>query len=137
MLRRLPVTLLAGLAIFPIVFANGLSPAEGPGLIFATLPVAFGQMPGGAILGPMFFVLMAIAALTSAIIILEAKKTKMQDRIRALRTSTCRASMVVFLVASILLQFAQAEWTDLTTFSVSVTIEGLLSCVLALRDIGS
>ena len=65
------VALLAGLAIFPIVFAHGLSPAEGPGLIFATLPIAFGQMPAGAILGPMFFLLMAIAALTSAITILE------------------------------------------------------------------
>jgi NSS family neurotransmitter:Na+ symporter len=65
------VALLAGLAIFPIVFANGLSPAEGPGLIFATLPVAFGQMPAGAVLGPMFFILLAIAALTSAITILE------------------------------------------------------------------
>jgi NSS family neurotransmitter:Na+ symporter len=65
------VALLAGLAIFPIVFANGLSPAEGPGLIFATLPVAFGQMPAGAVLGPMFFMLLAIAALTSAITILE------------------------------------------------------------------
>lgn len=65
------VALLAGMAIFPIVFANKLSPAEGPGLIFATLPVAFGQIPGGAIIGPLFFLLMAFAALTSAITILE------------------------------------------------------------------
>ena len=65
------VALLAGLAIFPIVFAHGLSPAEGPGLIFATLPIAFGQMPAGTVLGPLFFLLMAIAALTSAITILE------------------------------------------------------------------
>jgi NSS family neurotransmitter:Na+ symporter len=65
------VALLAGLAIFPIVFAHGLSPAEGPGLIFVTLPIAFGQMPAGVILGPLFFLLMAIAALTSAITILE------------------------------------------------------------------
>lgn len=65
------VALLAGLAIFPIVFAHGLSPAEGPGLIFATLPIAFGQMPAGIVLGPLFFLLMAIAALTSAITILE------------------------------------------------------------------
>lgn len=73
------VALLAGLAIFPLVFANGLSPAEGPGLIFATLPVAFGQMPAGAILGPMFFILMAIAALTSAITILETIVSVIED----------------------------------------------------------
>ena len=73
------VALIAGLAIFPIVFAHGLSPAEGPGLIFATLPVAFGQMPGGNILGPLFFVLMALAALTSAITILETVVATVED----------------------------------------------------------
>ncbi len=73
------VAVLAGLAIFPIVFANGLSPAEGPGLIFATLPVAFGQMPAGAVLGPMFFLLMAIAALTSAITIMETIVSVVED----------------------------------------------------------
>ena len=73
------VALIAGLAIFPIVFAHGLSPAEGPGLIFATLPVAFGQMPVGAILGPAFFVLMALAALTSAITILETVVASIED----------------------------------------------------------
>lgn len=73
------VALIAGLAIFPIVFANGLSPDEGPGLIFATLPVAFGQMPAGAVLGPMFFLLMAIAALTSAITILETIVSSIED----------------------------------------------------------
>jgi NSS family neurotransmitter:Na+ symporter len=73
------VALLAGLAIFPIVFAHGLSPAEGPGLIFATLPVAFGQMPAGVVLGPLFFVLMAIAALTSAITIMEAVVATLED----------------------------------------------------------
>ena len=73
------VAMLAGLAIFPVVFANGLSPAEGPGLIFATLPVAFGQMPAGAVLGPMFFLLLAIAAVTSAITILETIVSVIED----------------------------------------------------------
>ena len=73
------VALLAGLAIFPIVFANNLSPAEGPGLLFATLPVAFGQMPAGNVLGPLFFLLMAIAALTSAITILETVVASIED----------------------------------------------------------
>jgi len=73
------VALIAGLAIFPIVFAHGLSPAGGPGLIFETLPIAFGQMPGGAILGPLFFVLMAFAALTSAITILECVVATVED----------------------------------------------------------
>ncbi len=73
------VALISGLAIFPIVFAHGLSPAGGPGLIFETLPIAFGQMPGGTILGPLFFVLMAFAALTSAITILECVVATVED----------------------------------------------------------
>ena len=73
------VALIAGLAIFPIVFAHGLSPDEGPGLIFETLPIAVGQMPGGAILAPLFFVLMALAALTSAITILECVVAAVED----------------------------------------------------------
>ncbi len=73
------VALLAGLAVFPIVFGHGLSPAEGPGLIFATLPVAFGTMPAGGVLGPLFFLLLAIAALTSAITIMETVVAAIED----------------------------------------------------------
>lgn len=65
------VALLAGLAIFPLVFANGLEPGSGPGLIFVTLPLAFGQMTGGVIFGTLFFALLLVAALTSAISMLE------------------------------------------------------------------
>lgn len=65
------VALLAGLAIFPIVFAFGLEPNGGPGLVFVTLTIAFGHMPGGQIFGALFFVLLTVAAWTSAISILE------------------------------------------------------------------
>jgi len=65
------VALLAGLAIFPIVFANGLEPGAGPGLIFQTLPIAFGQMPGGTFFGSLFFVLLVFAAWSSAISLIE------------------------------------------------------------------
>jgi NSS family neurotransmitter:Na+ symporter len=65
------VSILAGLAIFPIVFSHGLAPDSGPGLIFETLPIAFGDMPGGAFFGTLFFVLLLFAAWTSAISLLE------------------------------------------------------------------
>ncbi|MEJ2059588.1 MAG: sodium-dependent transporter [Gammaproteobacteria bacterium] len=65
------VALLAGLAIFPLVFAEGLQPDAGPGLIFKTLPIAFGSMPGGEEIGTLFFVLLVFAAWTSAISIIE------------------------------------------------------------------
>lgn len=65
------IALLAGLAIFPIVFAYGLTPTQEEGLVFITLPIAFGQMTGGLIVGSLFFFLLSIAALTSSISLLE------------------------------------------------------------------
>ena len=74
------VALLAGLMIFPIVFANGLDPGSGPGLIFRTLPTAFADMPGGAVFGVVFFILLAFAAVTSIIAIIEPIVAFAEDR---------------------------------------------------------
>ena len=65
------IAMLAGLAIFPLVFANGLTPGDGPGLVFNTLPLAFGQMTGGVFFSTVFFVLLSFAAWTSAIGLME------------------------------------------------------------------
>ena len=65
------VALLAGLVIFPIVFANNLEPGAGPGLIFQTLPIAFGQMEAGILIGTLFFVLLVFAAWSSSISLIE------------------------------------------------------------------
>jgi neurotransmitter:Na+ symporter, NSS family len=65
------VALVAGLSIFPVVFANGLEPAAGPGLLFQTLPLAFAQMPAGIWFGGLFFVLVLFAAWSSSISLLE------------------------------------------------------------------
>ncbi len=65
------VAILSGLVIFPIVFANGLDPMAGPGLIFEALPLSFGNMPGGVFFGTLFFLLVGFAALTSAISLME------------------------------------------------------------------
>ena len=65
------VALLAGLMIFPLVFGNDLDPGSGPGLIFQTLPIAFAGMPGGTIFGTAFFILLAFAAVTSLIALIE------------------------------------------------------------------
>lgn len=61
----------AGLAVFPIVFANHLEPGAGPGLLFVTLPIAFGQMPWGSFFGALFFLLVIIAAWSSSISLIE------------------------------------------------------------------
>ena len=65
------IALIAGMAIFPLVFASGLEPGSGPGLLFETLPIAFSDMWGGAFFGTGFFVLVSIAALSSSISLIE------------------------------------------------------------------
>ncbi|MEX0951995.1 MAG: sodium-dependent transporter [Gammaproteobacteria bacterium] len=65
------VAIMAGLAIFPLVFSFGLEPGQGTGLIFQTLPIAFGQMPYGGLFATLFFVLLMFAAWTSSISLLE------------------------------------------------------------------
>lgn len=65
------VAIMAGLAIFPLVFTYNLEPGSGPGLIFVTLPIAFGNMPYGQIFSIAFFVLLLFAAWTSSISLLE------------------------------------------------------------------
>lgn len=74
------VALMAGLAIFPLVFQYGMEPAAGPGLVFATLPLAFAQMPGGDILGPVFFILLVIAAWTSSLSMIESVVEWLQEK---------------------------------------------------------
>jgi NSS family neurotransmitter:Na+ symporter len=83
------VALLAGLMIFPLVFANGLDPAAGPGLIFRTLPTAFADMPGGSVFGALFFVLLAFAAVTSLIAIIEPIVAYAGDRWGMRRRDGC------------------------------------------------
>ena len=66
------VAIISGLIIFSFVFATqGIEPSAGPGLMFISLPVAFGAMPGGVLIGSIFFVLVSIAAWSSAISLLE------------------------------------------------------------------
>jgi len=65
------IAIIAGVAIFTVVFATNQNPAAGPGLIFQTLPVVFTMMPGGYLFSILFFLLLTIAALTSAISLLE------------------------------------------------------------------
>jgi len=79
------VALTAGLALFPIVFAAGLEPGAGPGLMFVTLPVAFGNIAFGQLMGTMFFVLVLIAAWTSSISMLEPAVAYLVERTKRSR----------------------------------------------------
>lgn len=94
------VALVAGLAIFPLVFATpGITPSEGPGLMFVTLPIAFGAMPWGSVFGSAFFALVMLAAWSSTISLLEPSVAYLTERFRFHRIS---ASLLVALAAWLL-----------------------------------
>ncbi|MCR8642625.1 sodium-dependent transporter [Paenibacillus sp. N1-5-1-14] len=79
-LGNLSYALIAGLIIFPTTFAFGIEPAQGPGLVFVVLPAAFSAMPFGSLFGGLFFVLLAMAALTSAVSLLEVPTAYVMSR---------------------------------------------------------
>ncbi len=88
--------MLAGLAVIPAVFAFGIAPGQGPGLVFVTFPEIFAQLPLGNILSIIFFILLAIAALTSSISLFEVIVAYLVDekRLRRLFAVTLVATAV-------------------------------------------
>lgn len=74
------IAIIAGLIIFPLVFANGMESNQSVGLMFKTLPIAFSQMPGGMIFGSIFFALVTLAALSSSISIIEPGVSWLEGR---------------------------------------------------------
>jgi len=107
------IAILAGLAIFPIIFAYGMEPGAGPGLVFISLLSVFIDMPFGNIIGPAFFILLSIAALSSAISLLEPSVAYFaEEKI----TSRFAAALILGLLAWFIgigsvLSFN--EWSDL------------------------
>ena len=93
------VAILAGLVIFPVVFSSNLDPAAGPGLIFQVLPVAFSDMPGGYFFGVFFFLLLAVAAITSMLGLLESLVRWLEIEFRFSRE---RATVCVILLNIVL-----------------------------------
>lgn len=106
------VALLAGLMIFPIVFSAGLDPASGPSLIFKSLPIAFHDMTGGAIVGLAFFVLIFFAALTSSISLLEGPTAWLLDRSKfSRRTASALVALGAFVIG-MLCVLGYTAWSD-------------------------
>lgn len=113
------VALMAGMVIFPIVFANALEPGAGPGLIFKTLPLAFGHMDYGTLFGTLFFVLLVFAAWTSSISLIEPAVTWAMKTFKASRIKV--AIVTGFLV-----------WLFglLTVFSFNITSDMTISTII-------
>ena len=118
------VAVMAGLAIFPIVFRYGLSPAEGPGLLFMTLPIAFGKMIGGSLVGPLFFLLLFFAALTSSISLLEAIISRLEEMSALGRKRiTLMVGMLLWFVG-LATVFSFNIWSDFTPLDAFKPWEG-------------
>ena len=87
--------MIAGMAIMPAVFAFGLNPQSGPGLVFETLPFVFGQMPAGGVVAILFFLALLVAALTSSISMLEVAVAYLVEEKKFSRLWAC---VVLFAV---------------------------------------
>jgi NSS family neurotransmitter:Na+ symporter len=110
------VALLAGVAIFPIVFANHLQPSMGEGLIFQTLPVAFGQMPGGSTFGMLFFVLVFFAAITSSIALIEPAVAWLSENRGLTRSGASFWAGAVCWLLGLGTIFSFNDWSGYTLF---------------------
>lgn len=107
------IALIAGLAIFPAVFAFAIEPSEGPGLVFITLPNVFSQMAFGTVFAVLFFALLAVAALTSAISILEVIVAYLDEELGwTRRKSTLLVALGITLVGALLSQ-GNGAWNDI------------------------
>jgi neurotransmitter:Na+ symporter, NSS family len=104
------ISLAAGFAVFPLVFANGLDPASGPGLVFVTLPIAFSRMPFGGVAAVAFFGLLAVAALASAISMLELAVALLVRRFGWRRLPATALVAGVCFVAGLATVFSFNRW---------------------------
>lgn len=133
------IALLAGLAIFPAVFAFGIDPTSGPGLVFITLPNVFLQMPGGIIFGALFFLLLFIAALTSVVSIFEVIIAYITEELKVNRHKAMGLTTLAVIVIATFCALSQTpdtslifnghslfDWMDLLSANVLLPIGGLL-----------
>lgn len=138
------VALLAGLVVFPVVFHNGMDPAAGVGLIFKTLPVGFAQMPGGHGFSVLFFVMLAVAGITSMVGLIEAINSWLEDRFGIPRHRSVLlvvGSVAVFSVLSSLSYNVMDHWTlngknfndslDYFSNQILLPVGGLLIAIFA------
>lgn len=136
------IALLVGIAIFPAVFAFGIAPNSGPGLVFITLPNVFTKMPGGYIFSIMFFVLLSLAALTSTISLLEVVVAYVIERFKMKRRSATILSTTLIIILGIFASLSNGplsgkvffgknlfDFLDYLTANYFLTIAALITCI--------
>jgi NSS family neurotransmitter:Na+ symporter len=125
--------LLVGLAIYALVFANHLAPNAGPGLIFQTLPIAFGNMPWGSLIATLFFMLVAFAAWTSAISLVEPTIAWIVENTTISRKVSATTLGIAVWVLGIAVVLSFNDWQHIKiVFGLNIfeTLDKLTSTVL-------
>jgi NSS family neurotransmitter:Na+ symporter len=112
----LAFALIAGMAIMPAVFAFGLNPQSGPGLVFETLPYVFGQMPAGGVIAILFFIALLVAALTSSISMLEVAVAYLVEEKNFSRVAAC---LVLFAICMVIGIFCSLSFGPLSDFKIA------------------
>lgn len=136
------VAIVSGIAVFPAVFTYGLAPTQGPSLVFLALPNVFAQMPGGYFVGLLFFVLLLIAALTSAISITEMVVAYFMEEFKLSRIKAILATSGGVMILATVSALSQVEGSSIRIFGINffdfldmlsanylLTIGGLLTVI--------
>ncbi len=116
------IAVLAGLVIFPALFAFDLEPDAGPGLLFVTMTHLFTQMPAGRLFGSLFFFLLILAAITSAAALHEVLTTTLTDMVDIRRKSASWLTAGTFLVLSVPMILSQGPWSDVRIFGMDLFV---------------
>lgn len=136
--------IIAGIAIMPAVFAFGISPSQGPGLVFVTLPYVFAQLPLGSVLAVIFFFVLFVAALTSAISLLEVAVAYVLEEFKIGRRAAVISVVAIVLFLGTFCSLSQGllgdvkifgnnifDLFDKTTANILIPVGGLLIVLFA------
>lgn len=113
-LLSIQASLLAGLMVMPAVFAFGVAPDAGPGLVFITLPMIFAHIPGGSIFAAIFYVCLLVAALTSSVSLLEVVVAFLHNEWRLSRSTATIVSFVLLFFLGSLSALSFGELSEFT-----------------------
>ncbi|MGY4027082.1 sodium-dependent transporter [Aeromonas rivuli] len=114
------IAVLAGLMIFPVLAATGIDPAAGPGLTFMTMPAVFQQLPFGQGLATVFFALLVVAALSSAISLLEHLQCFVSESWGWSRRASCTLIVALVMVGGIPVSLSFGPWSEITLFGRNI-----------------
>lgn len=130
------VSLLAGIAIFTIVFSAGLPPSSGESLMFQTLPIIFSQIPGGYFLCLLFFLLLVLAALTSQISAMEPLIAYFMDAWKWKRHRAVLTTAIAVFIVALPCVLSFGPWREMTFFGKNFFNLLLFLCLNILIPLG-